>query len=252
MKKITERTKVTLTLGQLKRLVKESLDYYRCHRCGSRVREDGLSLPGILNGNFIEDWNKKLWMEFIDSHWNQIEELGIKGGSYGIIMEPVCQKCCKEIAKNPKFAKLEADWEKMKKDSLGGEDKESDLSAIVGKIRENIATLKSALLDMYGSTANAYSYKLEIERRRYGSKEWVGDIRYPVLTDDDGKAKGFVSSLKEKNKPFPAVLKLCKAGFTFSDNKYKDVDLGIDLMTADREQVLAAFNKHKDEVWNFV
>ncbi len=250
--KIDENTKVTLTIGQIKKLVKESLDYYRCHRCGNSVREDNLSLPGFLDSYFIENWNRALWREFINSHWSQIEELGVEHGSYGILMQPICPKCCKEISNDPRFVKLESEWEKAKKESLGGEDKEAELSDTVARVRENIAALKSALLDMYGNTAKDYSYKIEISACRYGSMQYVGYIEYPVITGDDVKAKGLIASLKEKGESFQAVFKLCKAGFTFSDNKHKNIDLGIDLMTADKEQTLAAFKKHKNEIWNFI
>ena len=68
------------------------MEYYNCHRCGKKTREDNFVLPTLFDSYFVKKHEKKEWDKFIASHSDKIARLGIEHGNYGIQFEPVCPK----------------------------------------------------------------------------------------------------------------------------------------------------------------
>ena len=58
-----------------RKLHKESLDTYKCHRCRRPTREDRFRLPGLCNSWFADDNSKDLWETFIKDNMAEIKKL---------------------------------------------------------------------------------------------------------------------------------------------------------------------------------
>lgn len=235
--------KTVITFGRLKKLIAESLDYHRCYLCRQSEREDNFSVPYILNSYFIPDYEMPVWRRFLNSHWEQIKALGLDSSRYNYI-EPVCDRCRKKIEDSREYKELVGEWEKAKTDSLGGEDEKVKLQGVSDKIKKNIEALKEAISEMFGQMAKDFDGHFRIYRRMYGKIEEYGSIDYQSCGN-----LVWIKTKLDKGESFPAVLKLTRVRWNV---ERKTVGLGIDLMTANVEDVKKAVDDHKNDIWNWL
>lgn len=257
MKKIGENTKITLTISQLKWLVNESMDWYTCRRCGNKLKEDQFSLPGFLNQYNIPENQEKLWDKFIDSHMEEIKKLGIDEGGIYDKLETVCDFCCDEIRKLPLYEKLSNEWKGAVEEDLGGADKIKKLKDIANKVSENLSTVRSEIRrrcgeDYIDGWGCVYSRRISSV---YHTEDYiVGKFKFPEFSPDDESNLKKVSDKIENGEPFElemTIYRYVKNNPWWKDEESKKINLGIDLLTANKDDVVSAIDKHWEEMRSF-